>query len=97
MVRGQLDPGYVLAEFRPKRDQKQTTEAMNTSKRFCKLRFLDTFSQLAHVLGGCENGAVLAAFPPACLFGRSLEPEGMVSFADFLAYYGVVSSTAGFE
>ncbi|CAE7178040.1 unnamed protein product [Symbiodinium pilosum] len=49
VVRGQLDPGYVLAEF------------------------LDTFSQLAHVLGGCENG--------------------MVSFADFLAYYGVVSST----
>ncbi|CAE7717390.1 Caps2 [Symbiodinium sp. CCMP2456] len=49
VVRGQLEPGYVLAEF------------------------LDTFSQLAHVLGGCENG--------------------MVSFADFLAYYEVVSST----
>eukprot|EP00435_Cladocopium_sp_Y103_P041453 s1947_g11.t1 len=49
VVRGQLEPGYVLAEF------------------------LDTFSQLAHVLGGCENG--------------------MVSFADFLAYYDVVSST----
>ncbi|CAE7541545.1 Capsl [Symbiodinium natans] len=49
VVRGQLEPGHVLAEF------------------------LDTFSQLAHVLGGCENG--------------------MVSFADFLAYYEVVSST----
>lgn len=49
VVRGELEPGYVLAEF------------------------LDTFSQLAHVLGGCENG--------------------MVSFADFLAYYDVVSST----
>mmetsp|Transcript_57083 Transcript_57083/g.127265 ORF Transcript_57083/g.127265 Transcript_57083/m.127265 type:complete len:828 (+) Transcript_57083:43-2526(+) len=49
VVRGQLEPGYVLAEF------------------------LDTFSQLAHVLGGCENG--------------------MVSFADFVAYYEVVSST----
>eukprot|EP00913_Durusdinium_trenchii_P025936 g24336.t1 len=34
VVRGQLESGYVLAEF------------------------LDTFSQLAHVLGGCENGMV---------------------------------------
>lgn len=49
VVRGELEPGYVLAEF------------------------LDTFSQLAHVLGGCENG--------------------MVSWADFHAYYDVVSST----
>eukprot|EP00933_Yihiella_yeosuensis_P061302 TRINITY_DN64102_c0_g1_i1.p1 TRINITY_DN64102_c0_g1~~TRINITY_DN64102_c0_g1_i1.p1 ORF type:complete len:800 (+),score=167.86 TRINITY_DN64102_c0_g1_i1:355-2400(+) len=49
VVRGQLQPGAVLAEF------------------------LDTFSLLAHVLGGCENG--------------------MVSFADFLAYYEVLSST----
>jgi len=34
VLRGQLEPGYVLAEF------------------------LDTFSQLAHVVGGCENGLV---------------------------------------
>lgn len=34
VLQGQLEPGYVLAEF------------------------LDTFSQLAHVLGGCENGMV---------------------------------------
>ncbi|CAJ1410842.1 unnamed protein product [Effrenium voratum] len=34
VARGQLQPGFVLAEF------------------------LDTFSQLAHVLGGCENGMV---------------------------------------
>mmetsp|Transcript_42170 Transcript_42170/g.68310 ORF Transcript_42170/g.68310 Transcript_42170/m.68310 type:complete len:854 (-) Transcript_42170:89-2650(-) len=51
VVRGQLQAGFVLAEF------------------------LDSFSLLVHVTGGCENG--------------------MVSFADFLAYYKVVSSTVG--
>lgn len=49
VVKRQMDPGILLAEF------------------------LDTFSLLAHCRGGCQNG--------------------MVSFADFLAYYDLVSST----